>query len=145
MLLSALEKGDASAVELSAQQRAVLTAYPDVGVQKRASALLKPNASRQSLIDEYTRRLGELRGESASGKALFSQACAACHNVAGVGHEVGPNLAAFVQRGSDAVIANVLDPSLVIGASYQARIVVTDDSPLPFTLLSVTTELKIND
>ena len=43
------------------------------------------------------------------------------------GQEVGPDLTSNGRSSLDQLLSNVLDPSLVIGAGYLARMVVTDD------------------
>ena len=59
-----------------------------------------------------------LHGDSESGKKVFSRVCAGCHQVAGIGHEVGPDLTALTDMSTDALLTAVLDPSREIEARY---------------------------
>ncbi len=130
LLLDAMEQDKLPRSACSAQHRAVLAAYPDATVRERAAKLFAVDANRQALIDDYIRKTPALTGDTGRGKELFTKVCASCHKVAGVGHEVGPNLAAFVQRGSEAVIANVLDPSREINPQYLNHVISMKDGEI---------------
>ena len=67
------------------------------------------------------------RGDAVKGQAVFQKVCAQCHRIYGQGQDVGPEITANGRASFEQLLSNVLDPSLVIGASYQARIVVTTD------------------
>ncbi len=58
---------------------------------------------------------------------MFQRVCGQCHKIHGEGQEVGPDITLNGRSNLEQLLSNVLDPSLVIGASYQARIVVTSD------------------
>ena len=59
-----------------------------------------------------------MKGDAARGKLVFAKTCAACHKVQGVGHEIGPNLAAMKARGPEAILLNVLDPNREVNPQY---------------------------
>jgi putative heme-binding domain-containing protein len=58
---------------------------------------------------------------------VFHRVCGQCHKIHGEGQEVGPDITLNGRSNLEQLLSNVLDPSLVIGASYQARIAVTSD------------------
>jgi putative membrane-bound dehydrogenase-like protein len=66
-------------------------------------------------------------GDPAAGEAVFKRLCGQCHAIHGEGKSVGPDLTANGRASFDQLLSNVFDPSLVIGAGYQAVTVVTAD------------------
>ena len=58
---------------------------------------------------------------------VFEKLCGQCHKIHGRGQEVGPDITLNGRASFEQLLSNVLDPSLVIGASYQGRILITDD------------------
>jgi putative heme-binding domain-containing protein len=82
---------------------------------------------RQKLVQEY-RDGGALTGGDASqGKLVFEKNCSTCHEVAGIGHQVGPNLASMVSRGTESVLFNVLAPNAEIDPRFMEYVVATGD------------------
>ena len=81
--------------------------------------------------EEVARRTKELllknHGDPMRGWAVFKKVCAQCHTIYGEGQHVGPDITSNGRASFDQLLSNVLDPSLVIGAGYQARIVQTTD------------------
>jgi putative heme-binding domain-containing protein len=61
----------------------------------------------------------DLTGDVDRGREVFKQNCSACHKLEGIGHEVGPPLAAFKNRGGEAIVLNVLDPNREVLPQYQ--------------------------
>ena len=80
---------------------------------------------RVELIAEMKQLLSQKPGDAKAGEAVFKKVCAQCHKMYGEGAEVGPDITSNGRGNFDQLLSNVFDPSLVIGASYQARTVVT--------------------
>ncbi len=68
-----------------------------------------------------------LEGDADRGKLPFKKVCAACHKVEGVGHEIGPNLATIKNRGAEALLVNMLDPSREVNPQFVNYVLLTDD------------------
>jgi putative heme-binding domain-containing protein len=66
-------------------------------------------------------------GDPIAGQAVFRRLCGQCHVIHGEGKAVGPDLTSNGRASFDQLLSNVFDPSLVIGAGYQAVTVVTAD------------------
>ena len=74
-------------------------------------------------------------GDPLAGLAVFQKVCGNCHKLYGQGEEVGPDITVNGRGSFEQLLSNVLDPSLVIGAAYQARTLVTDDGRILAGLL----------
>ena len=103
---------DPAAVRLlgSRKERTVRDRYRRLAARVQASP-------RQEVLEAYKPAL-ELEGDAEKGRAHFTAVCSQCHKVGDVGHEVGPNLAAFKSRGPEAILLNVLDPNREVNPLY---------------------------
>ena len=61
------------------------------------------------------------------GRVTFAKTCGACHQLHGQGGRIGPDLTGSNRADLEYLLANLLDPSAVVGRDYQTTIVVTDD------------------
>ncbi|MCX7419322.1 MAG: c-type cytochrome [Planctomycetia bacterium] len=64
------------------------------------------------------------------GTALFTKHCAVCHQVAGKGVLVGPQLDGIGQRGLERVLEDVLDPNRNVDVNFRTTTVVTKDGKI---------------
>lgn len=81
---------------------------------------------RVELIARMRKFFEENPGDAHAGVAVFKKVCGQCHKIYGEGAEVGPDITRNGRGNFEQLLSNVFDPSLVIGAAYQARTVVTD-------------------
>ena len=65
-----------------------------------------------------------------AGAALFTKHCAACHQVAGKGTVLGPQLDGIGQRGLERVLEDVLDPNRNVDVNFRTTTVVTKDGKI---------------
>ncbi len=65
-----------------------------------------------------------------AGAALFTKQCAACHQIAGKGTIVGPQLDGIGQRGLERVLEDVLDPNRNVDVNFRTTTVVTKDGKI---------------
>lgn len=98
---------------------------------------------RQKVIDEMRALLEKTPGDPARGLLVYNKVCGQCHKLHGNGQEVGPDITANGRSNFDQLLSNVFDPSLVIGASYQARTVLTTDGRVITGLLAEDTPQRI--
>ena len=61
------------------------------------------------------------------GRSVFAKTCQQCHVLFGTGGNIGPELTGSNRADLDYVLANVYDPSALIGKDYQAHVIVTKD------------------
>jgi putative membrane-bound dehydrogenase-like protein len=85
------------------------------------------NPAREQVIVQMRALLRERRGDAQAGAEVFKKLCAQCHKIFGDGQEVGPDLTSNGRGSFEQLLSNVFDPSLVIGASYQATTVAVRD------------------
>jgi putative membrane-bound dehydrogenase-like protein len=78
------------------------------------------NPAREKVVDEMRRFLAKAKGDAEQGRTVFKNLCGQCHKIHGEGIEVGPDLTSNGRSSYDQLLSNVFDPSLVIGAAYQA-------------------------
>lgn len=124
----AVGRGSVSVSEFDPQQLRLLEASPDpairAGFQKLAATVR--TSPRGEVIAAYGGALA-MPGDAGRGRAHFLRACSQCHRVAGEGHEVGPNLAAFKARGPEALLVNLLDPNREVNPLYLNYVVQLED------------------
>ena len=126
--LTAVERGTVSLSEFDPARIRLLESSPDseirTGYQKLAARVTA--SPRHEVIAAYRPAL-DMAGDPGKGREQFRRVCAQCHRVEGVGHELGPNLAAFKARGSEAVLINVLDPNREVNPMYVNYVAQLDD------------------
>ena len=83
------------------------------------------NPQREKVVADMKDLLNKTKGDPMVGVGVFKKLCAQCHKIYGEGQDVGPDLTNDGRANFDLLLSNVFDPSLVIGASYQATNVVT--------------------
>lgn len=140
-LLDAMASKQIPPTVLNANQVARLAAGKDEPLKKRVTAIwgtvrTERNPQREEVITRVRSELKKTAGDVQRGHKVFHRVCGQCHKIHGEGHEVGPDLTANGRSSLEQLLSNVLDPSLVIGASYQARIAVTEDGRVLTGLLA---------
>ncbi|WP_158545206.1 PVC-type heme-binding CxxCH protein [Bremerella cremea] len=118
-LLQAIESSEIPKADLSAEQIAQLTSLLTASQAKQYASLFQKSShtERDALINDYQQAL-TMKGDSAKGKIVFEKNCAACHQLDGLGHAIGPNLAAMKNRGPDAILTNVLNPNAEVNPQF---------------------------
>jgi len=126
-LLDAIELKEIAPTELSAGIRQLLITHRDKKMRVRAKELLpKSNADRLRVIKAFQPAL-ELKGDVESGKLVFQSVCIACHQLDGVGVELGPNLASVTDRNPASLLSGILDPNASVESKYGSYLVSAKD------------------
>jgi putative membrane-bound dehydrogenase-like protein len=125
-LLDAVEKKRVALMEIDAAARQRLLDLRDAALRSRARKLLADAVApdREKVLAAYKEALLG-KGDAARGKAVFAKSCSACHRLEGVGHDVGPDLAALRDRTAEYLLVAILDPNRAVEArylSYQAEL-----------------------
>jgi putative membrane-bound dehydrogenase-like protein len=98
---------------------------------------------REQFVAEMKSFIRANPGDPHAGAVVFKRVCGQCHKIYGEGQEVGPDITRNGRASFDQLLSNVFDPSLVIGASYQARTVVTTDGRVLTGLLVEDSEQRV--
>jgi putative membrane-bound dehydrogenase-like protein len=86
------------------------------------------NPNREKVVADYMKFFNRgVTGNATNGAKVYEKHCAQCHQFRGKGVEVGPKLDENGRTGVTLLVSNMLDPSLVIGKDYQARLVLMAD------------------
>ena len=127
-LLDAVESGKIPLADLETGQLRLLTSHSDQKIKRRAQALLEKTSvrARADVIAAYQPAL-KLQGDIQQGAAIFKKVCSTCHALGGIGHPIGPNLAAMRNRGPEAILLNVLDPNREVNPKYLSYSLLTAD------------------
>ncbi len=99
--------------------------------------------AREEVIGRMRELLSTTPGDPHRGVAVFSKLCGQCHKLHGEGQDVGPDITLNGRSSYDQLLSNVFDPSLVIGASYQARTVRTVEGRVVTGLLAEESDERI--
>lgn len=101
------------------------------------------NPQREQVIAQMRRSLRSSEGNPHEGKKIFAKVCGQCHKMYGEGAEVGPDITLNGRSSFEQLLSNVFDPSLVIGASYQARTIVTTEGRVLTGLVTEDNEQRV--
>lgn len=131
-LLTAIGNKTVPATALNANQVRKLLATRHAPLVKQVTAIWgtvrdERNPQRELVIAEMRRVLRQSTGNPHAGQKIFAKVCGQCHKIYGEGAEVGPDITLNGRSSFEQLLSNVFDPSLVIGASYQARTIVTTE------------------
>jgi putative membrane-bound dehydrogenase-like protein len=125
-LVAAVGDGAIPHTDFDAARRQQLLNHRSLDVRNKAAAVfaIKGNADRQKVIDQYQADLSS-PGDAGRGAQLFAKVCAACHRLAGMGHDVGPDLASLTDKSPEALLIAVLDPNRAVESKYLTYIAET--------------------
>jgi putative heme-binding domain-containing protein len=145
-LLDAVESGRVTLGELNLdlEDRRRLISWSSTEIKERARKLIGDGeyGNRQAKVEEWLAKLPP-SGDAANGRAVFEKACAQCHVVGTLGHEVGPNLTGQSHRSIEDLVSNILDPNMAINPNYLSVSVETKDGELLTGILAAETPAEI--
>lgn len=143
-LLEAVEQGRLPSSELDPARLKLLAGHRQAAIRERALRLLTAaQIGRRSDVVEAYRPVLAMSGDPRRGREVFTKSCASCHRLQGVGHEIGPNLAAMKARGPEAILLNVLDPNREVNPQYLTYAVLTTDGRQLTGILAAETATSI--
>ncbi|HEV7225104.1 MAG TPA: PVC-type heme-binding CxxCH protein, partial [Pirellulales bacterium] len=147
-LLAAIARERLPASALNLNQVAKLLASQDQELVKQVQQVwgtlrTERNPQREQVIAGMRTFLRKHPGDPHAGQIAFKKVCGQCHKIYGEGQEVGPDLTANGRSSFEQLLSNVFDPSLVIGAAYQARTVVTEDGRILTGLAAEDNEQRV--
>ena len=128
VLLDAVEKGVVQPWAVPANRRNPLLKHKDAAVAARATKAFQPQgaADRMKVYEDYKAVLA-LPANAKNGKAVFVKTCAACHQFAGEGQRVGPELTGVRLQPAEAILLHILVPDAEIYPGFTAYEAETKD------------------
>jgi len=131
-LLEEIGRGKIPATALNVSQVVKLQSSTDkelaaLVAAKWGTLRTERNPEREQIVKQMVIEFRKAPGDPVRGQAAFAKLCAQCHKIHGQGQDVGPDITSNGRASFEQLVSNVFDPSLVIGAAYQGRIVVTID------------------
>lgn len=126
LLLDAIERGDLKPTEIDVTRQARLTKHRVTQIATRAGKLFASSisADRDTVLAKY-RTATEIRGVALQGRAVFEKNCVTCHRVAGIGVNVGPDIADTRDKTPAYLLTNILDPNRAVDANYFGYTLIT--------------------
>ncbi len=96
-------------------------------IAELTAAIPPANQRLAQLIASRRQQMDLSAGSTTRGKALFSKNCEACHQVGGVGKQIGPQLDGVAIRGVDRLLEDLLDPNRNVDMAFRTITVLMDD------------------
>jgi putative heme-binding domain-containing protein len=132
MLLRLTASGKASArLLLKPTVRQQIEVIATAEITQRASSLTENLPGEDSVVEQLIvarrKALHSDAGDATSGKELFRKSCLICHQIAGEGKQVGPNLDGIGNRGLDRVLEDVLAPNRNVDVAFRTTTIVTKE------------------
>ena len=127
-LLKAVHEGRIAPGDLQPGRLQLLAEHADQKIRDSARTLLSQSrsGSRAEVVAAYEDVIS-MPGDASRGREVFKRVCAACHQVEGTGHAIGPNLVTMRNRGPESIVVNVLDPNREVNPEFLNYILVTAD------------------
>ena len=128
VLLEAVEKSVVQPWAVPANRRNPLLKHKDAAVAARATKAFQPQgaADRMKVYEDYKAVLA-LPANAKNGKAVFVKTCAACHQFAGEGQRVGPELTGIRLQPAEAILLHIIVPDAEIYLGFTAYDIETKD------------------
>jgi putative heme-binding domain-containing protein len=113
----------------SVKQRLQASARGELAARVRELAAQLPpeNKILASLIEERRGGFSKAGASAEKGAAVFAKHCAACHQIAGQGTVVGPQLDGIGNRGLDRLLEDVIDPNRNVDVAFHTTTLVMAD------------------
>ncbi len=130
MLVGMMDRGRAShrlLLNPSIRQRlnAVLAEPVRKHLDELQAALPDEDAAVQQLLTERRKLVESSAGDAMAGRELFRRNCMICHQLAGEGKSVGPNLDGIASRGLSRMLEDVLAPGRNVDVAFRTSTIVT--------------------
>jgi putative membrane-bound dehydrogenase-like protein len=127
-LLKQIQSGDIALQTIDATARQRLLAHGQKEIREQSKKLFgqASDASRQAVLDRF-RNVASLKGDKERGRAHFQQLCAACHQLDGIGVNLGADLRTLTDRSTRAMLTAILDPNQAVEDKYQLYTVSLSD------------------
>lgn len=125
-LLNELEAKHVAPGDLDTASQKRLLKHAQADIRRRAGKLLQAGIpqERKQVLQRYQQSLTR-KGDPGRGREVFRQNCATCHQIAGIGTTVGPDISDTRTKTPEMLLQDILNPNAAIDANYVNYIVAT--------------------
>jgi len=125
-LLAAIERREVSPAIVPLERRAALEKSFAEAIRAAAARIWPAGTAGLSAAELESLVAAVRRGGSVDrGREVFTRHCAACHQVAGAGRQVGPDLAEAADRPIERLVSDIVDPNRSVEPRWEATLIVT--------------------
>ena len=144
VLLDELDAGRVKPGDLDASRVQQLVNSKNPEIRERSRKLLRENlpAERKQILERYQAAL-KLSGQPDRGKAVFQKNCATCHQIAGIGIRVGPDISDTRVKTPQALLTDIINPNQAIDNNYVNYIITTKSGKVLSGMIAVETASSI--
>ncbi len=136
-LLDAIDAGRIAASDLTADFARQVEYLGDTHVSKQLAdvwgQVRESSADKTDVMRAYKKLIANEslpKPDLAFGRAIFAKTCQRCHQLYGVGQNLGPELTGSNRANIDYLLENIVDPSAVMAREYRQSIFLTEDDQL---------------
>ncbi|MBP6602871.1 MAG: c-type cytochrome [Verrucomicrobiales bacterium] len=133
-LLKSLEKGELPRSAISPFQARQIQSFGDAKLNEQLRATWgdlheAPEATKAEIAQWKQSLTPEViaQSDSARGKVVFTQTCAACHKLYGEGGAIGPDLTGSDRHNLDYLLGNIVNPNEIVPADYRLTLFTLKD------------------
>ena len=143
MLLDAVDKNLIQPWAIGQARLRTLERHSDPAIREHATRITAATGGDRGEL--YKRYLPAVHraGTPSAGKAVFQRVCVDCHELDGVGKQVGPDLRSVTKRYKEVLLANILMPSENVEPGYEEYVVETKDGRVLTGILAKETPASI--
>lgn len=133
-LLAAVQEKKIAAGDIHVTAIRTITRHGDEALTKKLTEVVgkfrETGEDKLAAIEAKKRLVLSGPADLEKGKQVYAQTCGVCHAFHGEGANVGPDITGVGRATLDMLLANIIDPSQVIGAGYENTVVETKDGNL---------------
>ncbi len=132
ILLQSIEKGDLSpeVLRVAAVKEKLLASRVDnvkTRIAKLTQGLPPLEGETARLLEARRLNFRRFQASTARGREVFAKNCQQCHQIAGQGTVIGPQLDGIGERGMERLIEDVLDPNRNVDPNFKTTVYVFKD------------------
>ncbi|MFP6582320.1 MAG: PVC-type heme-binding CxxCH protein [Candidatus Hydrogenedentota bacterium] len=143
-VLNAIEEDEFARSNIVSTRVEQLRSHSDATIRERTAKLFAQPSPEylENMIAAFRPAL-TMQGDPTKGKAIFEERCSSCHQFAGIGFQLGPDLTTMVERGAETILVNMIDPNREINPQYVNFTVETTDGQILSGLLDSETSTSV--
>jgi putative membrane-bound dehydrogenase-like protein len=130
LLVAALKNGDVQPWTLAFTHRRQLIMNTDPAIREAARPLLEQSAGEREKVTKRYEAAFDRQADAGRGREVFKSICIKCHRFAGMGVQVGPDLATVQNQPKQVLLEDILMPNKTIAQGYESYVVETTGGTL---------------